>query len=361
MTYYVRNNLPSGLVLGKRRPIINEYFLSSYTLNIYAGCEFGCPYCDVWSYSSKPLNEVVRVPVDLPQRLAEELPRIHRGDLIGITSMSDPYQPAERTNRITRQVLQQFAEVGQSCLILTKGLGVLEDIPLLQRINEQSLAVVMMTLLTADAQLAERLEGKAPIPALRLDALTTLKRAGIPVGVVIAPILPYVNDTNYVLSRLFRACAEREVDFVVWDLLHIPDKNHYTRINEMIVRIGSYPASYYRDIYQNQNFPNKAYRDECHANVIDRCDQFNLAVRAPHRLFAGRLLPSNEAALFLKNIAFRDAAKGREHMANKHRDLANRIYQRKATLEQIQESPFAPTLLEILSGTIPPGSGAGAG
>jgi DNA repair photolyase len=352
MAYFIRDNLPPGPVLGERRPTINEFFLSSYTLGIYAGCEFGCPYCDGWVYHPRPLSEVVRVPLDMPQRLAEELKTISRGDVIGITALSDPYQPVEKTYRITRQVLQLFADVGQPCLLLTKGVGVLEDIPLLKRIHERSLAVVMMTMLTIAPHLAERLEAKSPPPAMRLDALAALKRAGLPVGVALTPVLPYVNDTNYTLSGLLRACFDIGVDFVVWDFLRIPDKSHYNRISEILVRVGSFPASYYRDIYRDQSFPDSTYRADRSADLLRRCDQLTLPARAPHKLFAGRVSPANEAALVLKHTAFIDAVQGRHRMASFHRSLADKVYQRTATPDDIIASPLSPTLHAILGAQV---------
>ncbi len=348
MAYYIRANLPGTPVLGERRPTINEYFLSSYTLSVYQGCEFGCHYCDGWVYHPRPLNEVVSVPLDMPQRLATELQTINRGDLVGITALSDPYQPVERSYRITRQILQRFADVGQPCLILTKGISVLDDIPLLQHIHEHSLAIVMMSILTVAPSLASRLEGKTPPPAMRLDALAKLKRAGLPVGVALMPVLPYVNDTNYTLAGLLRQCADIGVDFVVWDFLHIPDRSHYNRINEILVRIGSYPASYYRDVYGDQVIPNQIYRTRTHADLLQRCDKLNLNTRAPHRIFAGRLSPNNEAALLLKHTAFRDMAQGRENIAALHRELADLVYQGVATPEQLRASNLYPTLQEIL-------------
>lgn len=348
MTYYLPENLPSGPILSSRRPTINEFFLSSYTMNVYLGCEMGCPYCDGWVYSSRPLNETVRVPLNLPQLLAEELQTVSRGDLIAITALSDPYQPAEQSYRITRQVLQVLADAGQPCLILTKGLGVLEDIPLLQRINEQSLAIVMTTLLTMDRYAAERLESKSPTPALRLEMLGALKRAGIPVGVAMVPVIPYVNDTNTVSRALFRACAEVGVDFVIWDYLHVPNERHRMRVDEMLVRVAAYPSNFYRDVFQGQPLPTVNYRAERDAELLVRCDGFGLDPRAPHRLFAGRLDPQNEAALLLKHTAFRDTINNRAHMAALHRDLAERVYGGEVRADQLRLSPLWLTLKQVL-------------
>ncbi len=350
MTYYIRENVNTGSILSPRRPIINEFFLSSYTMSIYVGCEFGCPYCDGWVYSARPLNETVRVPLNLPQVLAEELTHIDRGDLVAITALSDPYQPVEQTYRITRQALQVFADVGQPCLVLTKGVGILEDIPILQRINEQSLAIVMTTLLTVDRQLAERLEQKSPPPLLRLDMLATLKRAGIPVGVALLPVMPFINDTSVMTRNLLRACAEVGVDFVVWDYLHIPDAQHHARIHQMLARVGNYPNAYYQDIYANakESLPDVTYRAERDAEIITRCDGLGIEIRAPHRLYAGRLHIRNEVALLLRHAAFRDAVQGRAHMASLHRDLAKQIYDGNVPIDQLRTSPLWLSLQPLL-------------
>jgi DNA repair photolyase len=351
MAYYIEDYL-NGRALGLRRPTINEYFLSSYTMAVYDGCEFGCPYCDGWAYRVRPFNETVRVAVDLPDRAAEELADVDRGDLIGITALSDPYQPAETSYRLTRRLLQLIADRGQPCLILTKSHTILEDLPLLERMNAQSLAVVMFTLLTTDPYLSEKLEDKASAPALRLDAIAQLKRAGIPVGVAYMPVLPYVTDTDYVLNTTIRAVVEAGADFLVWDYLHIPNERHRARISELLARIGAYPPSYYRDLYRGgagaTPLPDAGYRAERDRELLRRCDALNLPVRAPHRLFAGKLKPRNEAALLLKHVAFRDAIQGRVHMATLGRELADQVYRSEADDQRLRQSPLYPTLREIL-------------
>lgn len=348
MTYYIRDKLAPGPVLGARRPTINEFFLSSYTLSIYNGCEMGCPYCDGWAYNPRSFSETVRVPLDMPQRLAQELETISRGDLIAITALSDAYQPAERTYRITRQVLKLLADAGQPCLILTKIPSILEDIGLIRTIHEQSLAIVMTTLVTVDHFLSERLEGKSPVPTLRLDMLTAFKRQGIPVGVAMVPVIPYLTDTDYTVQRLLRACADRGIDFVIWDYLHMPNRQHRTRISEMLARIGPYQSSYYRDIYGEQPVPSMQYRAERNLKILSRCDQLGLEPHIPHRIYGGHLDPFNEAALILKHAAIRNVLQGQNHMATLNRDLADLVYHRQATPDQLRTNPLWNKIHAIL-------------
>jgi len=349
MAYYIRDFPSEAPALSSRRPTVNEFYLSSYTLSIYTGCELGCPYCDSWAYTERPLNETVRVPVDLPQRLADELDAVDPGDLIAITALSDPYQPAEQNYRLTRQTLAVLAERGQPTLLLTKSPMVLDDVPLLQRIHRQSLAVVMTTIVTMDPHLSEKLEGKAPPPALRLEMLSEIKRAGLPVGVALLPIMPYINDTDYALRGMLRACAEAGVDFVVWDYLHLPNERHRSRVTEMLTRVGSYPASYYRDIYRGGPMVDPLYRQDRDAELLTRCDGLGLEVRAPHSLFAGRLSPANEAALLLKHAAFRDRVQGRDRVAALHRQLADQVYAGAVDRAALRQSPLYHTLVDVLS------------
>jgi DNA repair photolyase len=348
MAYYIQDFLADAPALSKRRPTINEFFLSSYTLSIYTGCELGCPYCDSWLFSERPLNETIRIPLDLPQRLAAELESVDRGDLVAITALSDPYQPAEQSYRLTRQTLQVLAERKQPCLVLTKSAMVLEDLPLLQRMNEDGLAIVMTTLLSMDPHLAAKLEGKAPPPALRLEVLAELKRAGVPVGVAILPVMPYVNDTDSALRNLLRACASAGVDFVVWDYLHISGERHRVRVNEILARLGSYPASYYRDIYSGQHQVSPLYRQNRDVELLTRCDGLGLEPRAPHKLFAGKLAPRNEAALLLRHAAFRDRVAGRERVAVRQYELADQVYKGQIDHKALRESAIYPTIRGLL-------------
>jgi hypothetical protein len=94
--------------------------------------------------------------------------------------------------------------------------------------------------------------------------------------------------------------------------------------------------------------PDAGYRAERDRELLRRCDALNLPIRAPHRIFAGKLKPRNETALLLKHIAFRDAIQGRVHMATLGRELADLVYRGEADDQRLRQSPLYPTLREIL-------------
>lgn len=349
MAYYLEER-PGGSALAPRRPTINEFFLSTYQTGAYAGCEIGCPYCDGWSFSTRPFNEVVRAFVDLPARFADHIPTLPKGELIAF-NLADPYQPAEKTYRLTRQMLQACQLAKQPVLIQTKSLTVLEDLTLLQRINEQSLAIVVFSLPTIDPLLSEKLESKAPPPSARLDAIATLKRAGIPTGVALIPVIPYLTDTDRQMPTTLQAIAQVMPDFVMWEYLWQPNERHRTRMAELLTRLGNYPAAYYRELYGSEMQPGVEYRREMNREILGRCEQLGLNPRAPLDLYRQHLSPTNTAALLLKHQAFVDQIKGRELLANRHANLADAVFKGVADEPALAVSPLWPTLRDILGYT----------
>lgn len=345
MAYYLEER-PGGPALAPRRPTINEFFLSSYQIGAYAGCEFGCPYCDGWSFTNRPFNEVVRAFVDLPERFAAQLQTMPRGDLIAF-NLTDPYQPAEKTYRLTRQMLQACQAARQPVLIQTKSLAVLEDLTLLQRINEDGLAIVVFSMLTSDPLLSEKLEAKVAPPSARLDALATLKRAGIPTGVALVPVIPYLTDTDRQLPVTLNAIAEAGPDFVVWEYLWQPNERHRTRMAELLSRLGNYPAAYYRELYGTDMQPGPEYRNEMNREILGRLESLGLQPRAPLSLFRPYLSANNTAALMLKHQAFIDRIKGRELLASRHANLAEAVFKGVADEPSLAVSPLWPALREI--------------
>lgn len=173
-----------------------------YGLNPYRGCEHGCVYCyarPTHSYLnlSPGLEFETRIfaKTGIADALARELqsPRYVPSQIV-IGSATDAYQPAERQWKITRSVIELLSRCDHPLAIVTKGSGVERDIDLLAPMARRNLAAVYVTITTLDGALARALEPRAAAPHRRLRTIRALADAGIPVGVSVAPQIPFIND-----------------------------------------------------------------------------------------------------------------------------------------------------------------------
>jgi DNA repair photolyase len=187
-----------------------------YAVNPYRGCEHGCIYC-----YARPTHSYLNLSPGLDfetqiiakrnivQVLRNELVRrSYVPQLINIGSATDCYQPVERELRLTRSLIELMSEVGHPMSLVTESSGVERDIDLLVPMAQRKLAAVYITITTLDSKLARILEPRAAAPHRRLKVIERLAQAGIPVGVSVAPQIPFVNeDMEQVLEAAWNAGA----------------------------------------------------------------------------------------------------------------------------------------------------------
>ena len=157
---------------------------------------------------------------------------------MALGSNTDPYQPIERQYRVTRSILEVLARYDHPVGIVTKSNLVLRDLDILAPMAAKGLAKVFVSVTTLDKDIARKMEPRAPTPARRLEAIERLAQAGVPAGVMVAPIVPAVNDSEIetIMTRAYAAGA-REAGYVMlrlplelrdifreWLLVHYPDK-----------------------------------------------------------------------------------------------------------------------------------------
>ena len=188
---------------------------SIWTLNPYRGCEFGCKYCYArYAHEFMELRDPQLFETKIyAKRFAErafraELRRLKQGETIWIGTATDPYQPAERRFRITRQILEILcAERGFDLGITTKSDLIARDAALLAEIAKRNSIGIHLTITTLDEALARLLEPRAPRPALRLAAVRKLSQAGVRVSVLAHPVMPLINDSEESLEAVCAAAA----------------------------------------------------------------------------------------------------------------------------------------------------------
>jgi DNA repair photolyase len=216
------------------------------SINPYRGCEHGCVYCfarptHAWLGLSPGLDFETRLfaKPDAARVLRRELAApSYRPATLALGTATDPYQPIERRLGITRQVLEVLREVRHPVAIVTKSPLVLRDLDILADLAAEGLARVLVSVTTLEPALARRMEPRAATPARRLAAVRQLAAAGVPAGVLAAPMIPALNDAeleaileaaagagaagaNYVLLRL---PLEIKALFEEWLEAHYPDR-----------------------------------------------------------------------------------------------------------------------------------------
>ncbi len=216
------------------------------SINVYRGCEHGCVYCyarptHAWLGLSPGQDFESRIFAkhDAPALLERELARrSYRCRTMALGTNTDPYQPTERRLRLTRGVLEVLARCNHPVGIVTKSALIARDLDILAPMAERNLACAALSITTLDRDRARTMEPRAATPVKRLEAIRALREAGIPVGVMVAPVIPGLTDhemerileaarrtgathAGYIALRLPREVAGL---FQEWLNVHAPDR-----------------------------------------------------------------------------------------------------------------------------------------
>jgi DNA repair photolyase len=199
-----------------------------FSLNPYRGCEHGCIYCyarpthEYLSFSAGlDFERRIMVKQDAPERLRETFcsSRWHP-QTVALSGNTDCYQPAERALQLTRRCLEVFREFLNPVAIVTKSALVTRDIDLLTDLAAHGAANVSISLTSLDGELARRMEPRAARPEKRLETIRALSAAGVPTAVMVAPVIPGLNDEE--VPRILAAAAAAGARGAAWLLLRLP-------------------------------------------------------------------------------------------------------------------------------------------
>ncbi|MBL0044870.1 MAG: PA0069 family radical SAM protein [Flavobacteriales bacterium] len=227
----------------------------NWSINPYQGCEHGCSYCyarpthEYWGYNaSLDFERIVLVKRNAPELLEQKLrSKNWKPDQIVLSGMTDPYQPIERKERITRKLLEVMVRFRHPVGLITKNALVTRDIDLLQDLASENLVHVAISITTLNEDLRRLMEPRTSTGENRLRTVEGLSKAGIPVFVMVAPIIPSINDME--VPAILRSVADagaRGASFTVvrtngavkavfenWLRAHFPD-----RANKVLAQIA---------------------------------------------------------------------------------------------------------------------------
>lgn len=193
----------------------NGWFGCNYNMNIYRGCCHGCIYCDSRSecYGVERFD-TVRAKKDALLLIERELKSKRRTGVIGTGSMSDPYNPFEKQQGLTRAALTLIRDNGFGVAIATKSPMVARDIDVLCEIKKHAPVLVKMTVTAADDTLCRKIEQHAPPTNERIEALGKLSARGIFCGILLMPVLPFLEDTEENIRDIINMAKKSGARFI---------------------------------------------------------------------------------------------------------------------------------------------------
>ncbi len=206
--------IPAKQIIAKTKYAAG-WFGNDYNMNIYRGCTHGCIYCDSRSDCyQNPDFEAVKVKANALATIRADLRSKKLSGVVGTGAMSDPYNPFEETACLTRSSLDLLRDAGFGVSIATKSPLVTRDIDKLLAIQQQSPVLVQISITCADDALSKLIEPHVAVSSARFDALRQLSQAGIFCGVLMMPILPFINDTIDNVTAIVHKAAAAGAHFI---------------------------------------------------------------------------------------------------------------------------------------------------
>lgn len=205
--------IPAKTIVSRNKS--EAWFGADYNMNIYRGCCHGCIYCDSRSDCYHVDNfDKVRAKEDALRIIRDELRRKVKKGVIATGSMSDPYNPFEKELKLTGNALELINAYGFGVAIATKSPLVTRDIEVLKDIKRHSPVIVKMTITTFDDKLSKIIEPNVAPSSERFEALKKLSENGIYCGILLMPVLPFINDTNENVIEIVKMAKENNVKFI---------------------------------------------------------------------------------------------------------------------------------------------------
>ena len=251
----------------------NWWFGVKYNMNLYRGCSHGCIYCDSRSDCYRIDNfDRVKPKKDALLIFESELMRKKdRGSVIGIGAMSDSYNPLEKKLELTRGALLLINKYGFGISLETKSTLIERDIDILKSINEKNNVVIKFTITCADDLLSKRIEPYTNVSSERFATIRKISEVGICVGVLLMPILPYINDSIDNIKEIVRLSYENGAKFIYPSFgVTLRDNQReyfYKKLDDLYPKLKNKYISEYGLSYEcrSRNYKelSKVFQEEC--------------------------------------------------------------------------------------------------
>jgi DNA repair photolyase len=255
----------------------DNWFGTNYNMNIYKGCCHGCIYCDSRSecYHIEDFD-TVRAKANAIEILNNELKSKRKKGVVATGSMSDPYNPFEAKHKLTRGALELINKYNFGVSIVTKSDLIARDIDVLQDIKSHSPTIVKITITAADDILCKKIETNVVVASKRFEAVNKLSSKGIFTGILLMPVLPFIEDSDENILKVVRLAKENGASFIYPGFgvtLRQNQREHFLeKINE---KFHGTAEKYIKEYGYSYECPSKRtnelwqiFKEECHKTNI---------------------------------------------------------------------------------------------
>lgn len=315
------NEIEAKSILRKHKRV-DSWFLSCYGMNFYRGCSHNCVYCDGRNEKYQvegEFGEEVAVKVNAIEILRRELnPKRKRLPMKKCFMMvgggvGDSYQSVEKKYQLTRQALELMLEFNLPAHILTKSTLIERDLDLLKQINEKTRAIVNFSFSSVDDEISTVFEPGVPSPSRRLETIKKFKQAGIPCGLFLMPVIPFITDTPEEIDKTLYQARQIGVDYIIFSGMTMKDGRQKQYFLDVIMR--HYPAlsTKYHNIYQPDQWGQAIdqYYASIHQVFLPIAKKYNIPIRMPVHLFNDILEENDLVEVLLGHIDYLCKIQGR--------------------------------------------------
>jgi len=301
---------------------IDSWFISHAGMNLYRGCQHNCVYCDGRSeryYVTGEFGRDMTVKTNAIEILRREFerwqkqPYLNSGFLMLGGGVGDSFQPVEQTYRLTHQVLQLIHEYGFPVHILTKATLIERDLALIKKIHDRKQALVSMSFSSVDAQVSQIFEPHVPPPEQRLATLQKFKKAGVPVGIFLMPVIPFVTDNQEQIEAVFKAAKQSEIDFIIGGGMTLKTGRQKEYFLQTLKKHYPQLRTNYENLYQDDRYGQATgdYYPQLNQTFYQIARHYKLPLRIPLPIFDSLLNATDRVITLLEHIDYYCQLQGR--------------------------------------------------
>ncbi len=291
--------------------LANEFNLGKYGFSPYSACQHGCIYCDGRAekyFVEGEFNKDIVIRKNLPELLAKEMKNLKEPGFISIGSgISDAYQPVEESEQLMKRCAEEIALTDFPVTLLTKSSLVMRDIEAWSEIHRRSGFLLMVSLTFLDDTLRSKFEPGASSVEERLEMIKAFKKAGMYVGVLAMPFIPFISDTEENMKTLFGKLKSLNVDFIMPGGLTLRPGRQKDVFMELVKREYPEHLKGIEEIYkENRQSGNSiySYRENFNKRTQPILSELEIPIGIPHYVYKNRMPLYDEIYVLLRHMQY---------------------------------------------------------